>query len=143
MKVKAEIINHWLDSHDDIGIFLLRLFVGGRLFYGVVDNVMSWERMIEFSSFLEAQDIPAPIFSAVLSAYSQFIASLCILFGYKIRVASAVMVFNFVVAMIVHLRLNDTIEAMTPALAMLFGCLAFIFMGAGRYAISNREQRQG
>jgi putative oxidoreductase len=97
--------------------------------------------MVEFSGFLQAQGLPVPLFAAVLSAYAQFLGSLCVIFGYKIRLASFVLVINFVVATIVHLRLNDTIEAMTPPLAMLFGCLTFIFTGAGKYAISTNYVR--
>jgi len=135
MGSKMEKMDRWLDSRKDIGILLLRIFVGCRLLYGVIDNVLSWERMVEFSAFLQAQGLPVPLFAAVLSVYAQFLGSLCIIFGYRIRLASMVVAINFVVAMVVHLRLNDSIEAMTPPLAMLFGCLTFIFTGAGKYAM--------
>ncbi|MEJ7643306.1 MAG: DoxX family protein [Chryseolinea sp.] len=138
MGSKTEKVNRWLDHRKDIGILLLRIFIGIRLFYGVIDNIVNWDRMIEFSGFLQSQGFSAPIFAAILSAYSQLIGSLCIFFGYKIRVASFVLIINFIVAMIVHLKLNDSFEAMTPPLAMLFSCLAFIFTGPGKYAILEK-----
>lgn len=36
----------WLDKNRDVGIFLLRCFVGVRIIYGVTDNILHWENMI-------------------------------------------------------------------------------------------------
>jgi hypothetical protein len=33
---------------------------------------------------------------------------------------------------------NDTIEGMTPALAMLFSSVVFVFYGAGRFALKAK-----
>ncbi len=121
-----------------LGIFLLRLFIGGRLFYGVIDNVVSWERMIEFSKFLEANHFPWPTLSAVGSVYVQLIGSILIIIGFKIRIASLVLVINFLIALIaVHIRSNDSIEGMTPALAMLFGCLTLLFTGPEKISLAH------
>jgi putative oxidoreductase len=130
-------IDYWLTSNKDVGILLLRLFVGLRLFYGVIDNVLGWDRMIEFSEFLQAQGFPFPVISAIVSVYAQLVCSILILAGYKIRLASLVMIINFVVALIMVHR-NDTIEGMTPALAMLFGCMTFLFTGSGRFSFDKR-----
>jgi putative oxidoreductase len=122
-----------------LGILLLRIFIGGRLLYGVVDNVFSWDRMNEFAGFLQSNDFPLPLASAIASVYLQFIGGIVILIGFKIRSASFLMIINFLVALIfVHLRINDTIEGMTPALAMLFGCLTFLFTGAGKISIDRK-----
>lgn len=119
-----------------MGIFLLRLFIGGRLCYGVIDNVISWERMLEFADFLSANNFPLPIASAIISVYVQFFGALLILIGFKIRPASFVLILNFLVALVaVHIRTNDSIEGMTPALAMLFGCLTFLFTGAEKISL--------
>jgi putative oxidoreductase len=121
-----------------VGILLLRLFIGGRLLYGVTDNVTSWERMLEFADFLSANNFPLPVVSAVISVYVQFFGALLILIGYKIRPASFVLTLNFLVALIaVHIRTNDSIEGMTPALAMLFGCLTFLFTGAEKISLDH------
>ena len=117
------------------GIFILRLFIGIRLIYGVWDNIISWHKMQEFGSFLSSQRFPLPLISAVVSVWAQFICGLMIIVGFKIRWAAAIMVINFLVATWVHR--NDKFEAMTPALAILFCCLLFFLEGAGKFAIDK------
>ena len=130
-------VNHWFEARSHVGLLLLRLLVGLRLLYGVLDNVFSWERMTEFSGFLQSQGFPFPMVSAVVSVYAQAICGLLILIGYKIRIASAIMIFNFLVAIIMVHR-NDTIEGMTPPLAMLFGSLTLLFTGAGKISVGRK-----
>ncbi len=121
-----------------IGILLLRIFVGLRLLYGVIDNIISWEKMLEFASFLEVHHFPLPIVSAVSSVAVQFICGLFVLIGFKIRMTSILLVINFIVALLfVHIRSGDTVEGMTPALAILFISLAFVFTGAGRISVDK------
>ena len=121
-----------------MGIFFLRLFVGLRLLYGVIDNVFSWEQMIEFSHFLEQNSFPVPLVSAITSVYAQFICGLMILLGFKIRITSVIMIFNFLIALIFfHIKIGDSIEGMTPALAMLFGSLTFLFTGSQKFSIDE------
>jgi len=135
-------IQTYLDSNKQIGILILRLFVGLRLLYGVVDNIFSWEKMVEFSKFLEANDFPFPITSSLFSVYVQFLGGILILIGYKIRLASFVLIINFLIALLfVHLKASDSVEGMTPALAMLFGCLTFLFTGADKLSIDNYNKR--
>ena len=93
--------------------------------------------MKEFSEFLQAQGFPFPLIAAVVSVYAQFICALLILIGYKIRLASFLMVFNFTIA-IIMVHHADSIEGMTPALAMLFGSITFLFTGAGKISIEKR-----
>ncbi len=128
--------NNFLRLNKYIGILLLRLFIGFRILYGVIDNVLSWDKMIEFSKFLDQNDFPYSLNLAVTSVYAQFFCSILILIGFKIRYASFILIINFLVALIfVHLKINDTIEGMTPVLAMLFGCLTFLFTGADKTSI--------
>lgn len=126
----------WFSSKSDFGLLLLRLFIGLRIIYGVFDNIISWDRMMEFSGFLKASGFPAPTFCAVVSVYAQFICAVLILIGYKTRFATFILVFNFIVA-IVMVHLNDSIEAMTPALAMLFISLGLLFTGPGKWAVEK------
>lgn len=129
-------IDIWLSSNRDIGLLALRLFIGLRLVYGVVDNVLSKERMMEFAGFLEANGFPLPSLSAIVSVYVQLIGGLLILAGYQIRIASAVLIVNFLIALgMVHL--HDSVEGMTPAMAMLFGCITLLFTGAGKYSFNK------
>lgn len=125
-----------LKKNKDVGILLFRLFIGVRLLYGVLDNILSKARMQEFSSFLKASSFPYPHIAAQLSVYSQALAGLMIILGWKIRWAAAVMVINFIVA-IVMVHWGQTMEEMTPALAMLFAAILFLFTGAGKYSIDG------
>lgn len=130
----------WFKRNPDLGVLFLRLFIGTRLIYGVVDNIFSWEKMIEFATFLEKFGFPFPVSSAVVSVYAQFFAGVMIILGFKIRWASLLMIVNFIVALIMVHR-NDTIEGMTPALAILFACILFLFTGAGKFALDLKQKQ--
>jgi putative oxidoreductase len=132
----------WLDKNKDVGILLLRLFVGIRLIYGVVDNIVDWERMLEFRNFLEQQGFPLPLASAVISVYAQFIAGLMFILGFKIRLAAVLMIINFLVALVM-VHLHDSFEGMTPALSMLCSSILFLFDGAGKFALKSRRVNKG
>nr|WP_321232792.1 DoxX family protein [uncultured Psychroserpens sp.] len=135
-------IKDYLNHKNNIGILLLRIFIGCRLIYGVIDNIISWGKMLEFASFLESHQFPFPIVSAVLSVGIQFVCGLFVLIGYKIRIASFFLVINFVIALLfVHIKSNDSLEGMTPALAMLFGSLTFIFTGADEISLDHYTTR--
>jgi len=99
--------------------------------------VISWERMIEFSGFLQSQGFPLPTISAVISVYAQFICGSFIIVGYKTRLASFIMIINFLVAIIMVHR-HDSIESMTPPLAMLFGSATLLFTGAGKISSDKK-----
>jgi putative oxidoreductase len=131
----------WLDRNKDIGTFILRLFVGMRLVYGVLDNVFSWQKMLHFREFLEAFHFPFPLLSAIVSVYAQLVAGLLFVVGYKIRWAALLMIFNFVVT-IVMVHRNDTIEQLTPAMSMFFCSILFLFHGAGKYSMDVRKAPQ-
>ncbi|MFN2457984.1 MAG: DoxX family protein [Chitinophagaceae bacterium] len=108
-----------------------------RLIYGVIDNILHWEKMLEFEQFLNQFKFPLPLISAVVSVYAQFIAGILILIGWKIRWAAFVMIINLLVALVMVHR-NDTVEQMTRALAILFCCVLFLFYGSGRYSLDKR-----
>lgn len=129
-------IELWFSSKSDFGILIIRLFIGLRIIYGSFDNIISWNRMMEFSNFLEVNNLPLPIFCAILSVYAQFICAILILIGYKTRFAAFILVFNFIVAIVI-VHSNDSIEVMTPALAMLFISFGLLFTGAGKWAIEK------
>jgi putative oxidoreductase len=123
-------------KHPDVGILLLRLFVSVRLLYGVLDNIISWNHMQEFKAFLQLFHFPMPLVSAVVSVYAQAFAAVLIGVGWKIRWAAALMVINFAIALgMVHR--GQSLEQMTPALALLFCSFLFLFTGAGRYSVDR------
>ncbi|MGV3658458.1 MAG: DoxX family protein [Chitinophagaceae bacterium] len=128
---------YWLKSNRDMGPLLLRIFIGTRLLYGVVDNIASWEKMQEFASFLKTYDFPFPIFSAIVSVYAQAIAGLLLIIGYKTRWAALTMVVNFLIAFFM-VHWGQPYDQLTSVLSMLFISVLFLFTGAGKYSIDRQ-----
>src|SRR5690606_40296827 len=88
----------------DVAMLFLRIPVGFHLIYGVVDNVVSWERMLEFRDFLHGHNFPLPLACAVVSVYAQLLCGIMYMLGIRIRLAAAILIFNFMVALIgVHI----------------------------------------
>ena len=125
-------------EYTSIGLLLLRIFIGLRLIYGVIDYVLSWEKMIKFADFLAAFHFPMPTVSAVVSFAVQLLGGLSLLLGLYTKLFSSLLVINFIIALVVvHLQSNDSAEVMTPALAMLFGSLTIWFTGPGKYSVKH------
>ena len=125
-------------------ILILRLFIGLRLIYGVIDNVFYWEDMLEFVEFLKNHSFPFPRLSAIASVYAQLIGGLGLILGFQTKLFAWIILINFIVAIIgIHLKIGDSIEGMTPALAMLFVSWSLLLSGPGRYSIDYiREKRR-
>jgi putative oxidoreductase len=125
----------------DAALLVLRLFLGIVLIYGTQDNVFNHERMLEFRDFVAAHRFPAPLFSAYLSAYAQFICGILIVLGLMTRAAALVMVMNFVMALgMVHWGLPFT--ANISPLAMLFNSLCLVISGAGAHSGDGYIERR-
>ena len=133
----------WRSSRQqiDAALLALRLFLGVVLIYGTQDNVFNHERMLEFRDFVATHGFPAPLFSAYLSAYAQFICGVLIVVGLMTRAAALVMVINFVVALgMVHWGLPFT--ANISPLAMLFNSLCLVISGAGAHSVDGSIERR-
>ena len=130
---------NWLNRNKDIGVLLLRLFIGARLAYGVLDNVFSWGHMLKFRDFLQLFNFPLPLVCAIVSVYAQLIAGIMFMVGWKVRLAAMLMILNFLIAIFVVHR-NDSFEQMTPALAIVFSSLLFLFQGAGKYSLDEKAR---
>jgi putative oxidoreductase len=121
----------------DLALLLLRLFTGFVLVYGTQDNVFDRDHMLEFRDFVAKHGFPAPMFSAYLSAYAQFITGILIALGLLARPAAALMVINFAVALVmVHWSLP--FGSNVSPLAMLCNCLLLTITGAGAWSIDAR-----
>lgn len=121
-----------------IGLLILRIFIGARILYGVIDNVINWDKMNEFAQFLSQYKFPYPIVSAITSVAIQLFCGFLILIGWQTKWSSLLLFLNFLIAILmVHFPNNDSIEVMTPALAMLFISAALMFTGAGKYSVDK------
>ncbi|WP_313191861.1 DoxX family protein [Sphingobacterium sp.] len=125
-------------TNTSIGLLLLRIFIGLRLMYGVLDNLISWDHMQEFAGFLGKFKFPYPIVSAIISVAVQMIAGFLILIGWQTKFSAAIIFINFLIAIfMVHIPNGDSIELMTPALALLFVSASLFFTGAGKYSVDK------
>lgn len=122
----------------DLLLLVLRVFYGVILVWGVQDNVFHREHMEAFTKFVEQNGFPAPVFSAYLSAYAQFIAGLMIALGFLTRFAAAVMAINFIVALaMVHVGLP--FSANIPPLSMLCLAVLLVIGGPGMFSVDAKR----
>lgn len=126
----------------DLGLLLLRWVTGAFLIWQSHDNVFSAARMHEFERFLSQFGFVAPAVMAPLSVYAQFLCGIAFILGLLTRWAGLVTAFNFTVACwMVHWP--QDFPSWWPALILVFLGLLFATVGAGRYAIDHRLERQG
>jgi putative oxidoreductase len=123
-------------SKAQVAPVFIRLLVGFHLVYGTHDKIFDPEAMHGIGGYFESIGIPAPVVSAYLSAWGQFLCGICYLAGAFVRPAALVMVFNFAVA-ILFAHTGDTYQHTFPALAMLSGSLFLLFNGAGKLSVDR------
>jgi putative oxidoreductase len=131
----------WFEQRRDYAPIFIRLFAGVFLIYMSQDNVFSWARMLEFERFLRQFGFPLPLVSAVVSVACQFTAGILFILGAFTRPAAAVMVINFVVALVMVQPKLPFREALDPS-AMLASSLFLLFNGAGRPSVDAWRQRE-
>lgn len=124
----------------EYGLFFIRVIIGFHLVYGTADNVFSHERMLEFRDFLAARGTPWPLLSAHVSAYAQFLCGILYLLGVFVRPAAAVMIVNFICALLIAHRTGGY-PAAALALIMLFSSIGFLIHGAGKPSWDERRRR--
>lgn len=129
-----------LSRFSDFGLLGLRLLTGGFLVYGVIDNVMSAERMAEFEAFLAANGFAMPGLMAPLSVYAQLICGLCFILGFLTRWAGIVMAFNFVVA-VAMVHFEQDFRGWWPAIVLVAISAHLALAGAGRYSLDRAFAR--
>ena len=125
-----------LDRHRELAPIFIRAFIATFLVYMSQDNVFSHERMLEFRGFLGARGVPNPLLAAYVSVYAQFSAGILFGLGLLTRPAAAVMVINFIVALLVA-HVGTPFRTWLEPLAMLSGSLFLLVHGPGRLALDN------
>jgi len=118
----------------DLGLLFLRLLTGAFLIYGVIDNVVSTERMTEFSVFLESNGFAAPDLMAPLSVYTQLLCGISLVLGFLTRWAGIVVAIHFVVALIM-VHWPQDFRGWWPAIVLVGIGLQFALTGAGGLSI--------
>lgn len=123
-------------KYSDLSLLFLRIAFGVRLIWGTQDNILSYDRMLEFSEFLGANGFPFPLFSAFTSVYLQFAAGVCWILGLWVRESALVMVANFIVA-ILMVHIGDTYIGTAPAIHLLTFSFFLLCSGGGKYVIRD------
>jgi len=125
-------------SRPDLALLLLRLAFGFRLIYGTIDNIISWERMLEFKEFLTNHHFPLPLACAILSVYAQCLVGISWILGYQVKWSSLLMIFNFLLAIVVvHLGNGDGYLATSAAIHLLVVATVLFLIGGGEYTLDN------
>lgn len=129
-------ISERLDPYAEHGVVFIRLIVGFHLVYGTQDNVLDPARMGEFADFLAARGVPLPLLAAHVSAWAQFVCGFLFALGAATRLAGAVMVVNFVAALVIA-HVGDTYPNTFPALMMLSAACFLVLHGAGKLSVDD------
>ncbi len=123
-----------LDRFADLGLLLLRVLTGVFLIYGVFDNVVSTERMEEFSAFLESNRFPAPNIMAIVSVYLQLLCGIAFSLGVLTRWVGVIIAIHFVIALIM-VHWTQDFRGWWPAIVLVGIGLQYALTGAGRISI--------
>lgn len=127
----------------DAALFVMRVIIGLFLVWGVLDNILSVERMREFAAFLAEAGFPAPGFMAPLSVWAQLLIGVAFMTGFLTRWAGLVCVINFVVA-IVMVDAHGGIRAAFPSTGLVLIGLYLATYGPGKISIDHLlEGRSG
>ena len=133
-------LHGFLDNKKDTGILLLRILIGWRLIDGTWDNIVSWDRMVEFSNFLSQHNVPYAIVAANVSVYAQFLCGVLYTVGFLFRPSAFIMIINFVVAFFV-VHLGTTFQQSFEVLTMLFTSVLFLLLGPGKISFATYLER--
>ena len=141
-QLRPAALDRAMEPYREYGPLFIRLIVGYRLVWGTADNVFDYSRMLEFSHFLAGLGVPAPLPAAFVSAYAQFICGLLFIVGGYTRLAAAVMMINFIVALLLA-HIGKPFLDNYDALVMLFGSAFLLVHGAGRVSIDGWRISEG
>jgi putative oxidoreductase len=130
-------LNQFFELRKAYGAIFLRLIVGWRLMAGAWNYVFQVKPISEVEVFFTKLNLPAPLLSAYLSVYAQFICAILFIIGLWFRPAAIVMIINFTVA-IIAAHLNDGVEKSFAAWVILAASCFFLFNGAGKVSVENR-----
>jgi len=125
-----------LERLSDLAVLALRVLTGAFLIYGVIDNVMSAERMEEFVQFMAANGFAMPELMAPLSVYAQLVFGLLFVLGLFTRWAGLGIAFNFIVG-VVMVHWAQDFRGWWPAIVLVFIGFQYAALGGGRYSLDR------
>jgi putative oxidoreductase len=129
-------------QNKEIGFLILRVNISLLILFHGISNMNSNYSFIK--SLLSGLGIPEFISYGVF--IGEIIAPIFIIAGYRARLASLVLAFNmFIAILIAHISDVFSINqyggwAIELQALYLFGSIAIIFLGAGKYAVSTKSK---
>lgn len=120
-----------------IGLLIMRVAVG-LLFvrHGaskVVAGVSTWQWLGQQMSVFGITFFP--IFWGLCATAAEFIGGTALALGFGTRIAAFFLVFNMIVAVLMHINKGDKFDVVEFPLLLLVFTIAFMIAGGGRFAI--------
>lgn len=130
-----------LQRYADCSLLLMRIAIGMFLIWGVMDNIVSAERMQEFVAFLTKFGFPAPAFMARLSVWVQLLIGLSFVTGLFTRWAGILCVINFAIAIAMVDRFAGPRGSFGSLCLIVIG-LYLATHGPGRFSVDAALDRK-
>ena len=126
-------------AYAEYGPVFIRALIGFHLFYG------NWGRLFgaghtEFAAYMARNHFPIPWLMAYVSAGAQVVCGILFIAGLFTRPAAAVMVFNFIVALVM-VHWGQPYPRQAQALIMLCTSIFLLLHGPGRVALDDLRKR--
>jgi len=129
-----------LETGRDAGLLLMRAGVGlcFLFIHGLPKMTAGMPLWLKLGAAMGNLGIHfAPGFWGFMSAAAEFFGGACLVLGFLTRPAAAVMAFNMLVAVTMHLTMGQGLETASHALEDLFLFSGLIFTGAGRFSLDR------
>src|SRR5690606_11996566 len=126
-------MNPFVDKHS-LAMLFVRFPGCFRRIYSRLDNLLSYDRGLGRCNSLDGHHFPLPLFCAVVSVYEQLLCGMMYILGVWIRVAAAIMIFNFAVPLI-GVHIGDAYPPAFPAIIILCNSVVLLLLGSGRLSL--------
>ena len=128
----------------EIGLFLLRFYVGLSLFLTTGTSKFSIRRLEinpEYLGMVTSVGLPAPLFFAILGALAETVGALLLMIGLGTRWAAMALAVTFFVAAFLYGR-NTPITFLTLPQLLFWLFVCFGVMGSGRISVDGLVRRR-
>ncbi len=115
-------------------LLFLRLAFGYHLIQYAAPMVFTAAERDDFIQMLSGKGVPLPALAGVLAIGTEFLGALSFLFGALIRPASALLIINFIVALLL-VHLNHTYMKSFEAIQLLAVSATLLGTGAGSVSV--------